>query len=116
MNSAWKSENFQKKREVEKNESPKRKADVTAGAVPAASPQTSARASDFQAFDEAILRRVAPKVLVNFSDAGLHSLPHRLAGSFENLCRRNGRHASMIDWTITEHARRTVGRTPNDFA
>jgi len=33
----------------EKSKSPKREADVTAGAVPAASPQTSARASDFQA-------------------------------------------------------------------
>ncbi len=44
--------------DVRKSESPKRAADVTAGAVPAASPQTSAHASDFRAFDETIHDRV----------------------------------------------------------
>src|SRR5947209_1043267 len=44
--------------DLRKSESPKRAADVTAGAVPAASPQTSAHASDFRAFDEMINDRV----------------------------------------------------------
>jgi len=44
-----------------KSEGPRRVADVTAGAVPAASPQTSARASGLRAdFDETIQNRVVP--------------------------------------------------------
>src|SRR5690349_1721182 len=45
---------FGNRRKSGESESPKRAADVTAGAVPAASPQTSAHASDFRAFDEMI--------------------------------------------------------------
>jgi len=49
---------FGNRRKSGESESPKRAADVTAGAVPAASPQTSAHASDFRAFDEMIDYRV----------------------------------------------------------